>query len=366
MKTSKNINYRLWNNDEDDIIKKFYFSLNGQKEICKRLPHRNWHNINRRATKLGLRKFNYWTSEEESLLKRIYYNSTDDILMSNFPNRSMASIDIHAGIMKIRKGYANARKSKASVLLNETPETYYWIGFILADGHINKKGRLTFALSKKDKTSVENFANFVSSNIKEYKRCFRVTIQNQDILPMVCKKFSIVPRKTYYPPKLDFIHDNDLLLSLIIGYIDGDGSIRNLHQRKDFAISLHAHKSWIEIYKMFENKLYSIFEIKPRHDIERTKLDACNYVTLHIGDSRICKKIKQKAIELKLPIMKRKWDIIDLNYVSRMEKSDTNNVKINQLQKEGYSVKEIALRLNIKPSCIYQLNYRQQKLFKHK
>ena len=45
--------------------------------------------------------------------------------------------------------------NKIEKLLDETPESYYWVGYLLADGHFNKNYRLNFTQSGKDKISVE-------------------------------------------------------------------------------------------------------------------------------------------------------------------------------------------------------------------
>lgn len=345
-----------WKKYEDDVIRKFYFLPNDKEEICKRLPHRKWYNVNRRATSLGLRKLNIWTEEEEEKLKDIYYNNKDAGLKLAFPHRSMEAIDLHANNMGLRKGYKNIQESDLSILLNETPETYYWIGFILADGHISEKYRLTFALAKKDKTSVEKFASFIKSpNIRENKRCFSVSAQNQDVLPEVCKKFDIHHLKTYYPPRLDFISNPNLLLSLIIGYIDGDGCIKNLSKRKDFAIALHVHSSWINILTMFEKTLYNILDIKKRKNILMSRIGNDKYARLNIGDSRLCKKLKQKALELKLPIMERKWDKVDLNFISKQETADKRKNEVLNLYFQGKNVTEISKLLSLGYGCIYSI-----------
>lgn len=345
-----------WKKHEDDIIRKFYFSFNDKEEISKRLPHRKWHNINRRATSLGLRKLSMWTKEEEEKLKKIYHNSKDAFLKEMFPSRSMEAVDLHANNMGLKKGHKNRQESDLSVLLNENPEAYYWIGFILADGHISEKYRLQFALAKKDKSSVEKFASFIKSpNIREEKRSFSISAQNQDTLPLICKKFNISHIKTYSPPSLDFIKDPNLLLALIIGYIDGDGSIKNLSKRKDFKISIHIHSSWIDILKTFEKRLYDILEIKKRKDIILSKIGKDKYAHLNLGDSRLCKKLKQKAMEMKLPIMKRKWDKIDLNFKSKQELADERKRMVLELHAQNKRNVEISKLLGLSYSCIFNI-----------
>jgi len=49
-------------------------------------------------------------------------------------------------------------------LLENTPEAYYWIGFLMADGNFDIHGyvnRLTLFLSEKDKEHIQKFSQFI-------------------------------------------------------------------------------------------------------------------------------------------------------------------------------------------------------------
>jgi len=48
-----------------------------------------------------------------------------------------------------------------SPLLNETLEAYYWMGFIMADGHLSKQNRLTVTLAIKDSDHLLKLKEFV-------------------------------------------------------------------------------------------------------------------------------------------------------------------------------------------------------------
>lgn len=355
----------MWNKQEDEIIKKYYLLENNKDVLLNLLPHRKWNNIHKRAIALGFIKKHKWTHEEDILLERIYYNSSSDELKNHFPNRLRTSINNHACHLGLKRGYKHIRESDMSALLSETPETYYWIGFLLADGYINHdKWRLKFALAPKDANSVIDFANFIKCpNIHIYKtRHITVSAQDQEILPKLCEKFKIVSRKTYHPPSLDFITNPELLISLIVGYIDGDGCIRKLHNRKDFHIIMKCHSSWINIYHLFEKKLYEIFNINKRKERQLTKICKSGYALLNISDSRICKKLKEKALEMKLPIMQRKWDAIDLNFIGKPEQADKNKKTVIELYQQNKNFKEIMAITGLKYTCIYGILSRSNTL----
>ncbi|NPV13032.1 MAG: hypothetical protein HPY57_14800 [Ignavibacteria bacterium] len=129
------------------------------------------------------------------------------------------------------------------------------------------------------------------------------------------KKYNIQSNKTYNPPNLDSILD-DKLFSLIIGFIDGDGSITKQFKRKDAILRIKCHSSWVFILQKFLLHLYENYNGK----IPSVKINNQGYACFNITNSIILKNIKNKCLELNLPILKRKWDNIDLSRISRMEK----------------------------------------------
>jgi len=56
-------------------------------------------------------------------------------------------------------------------------------------------------------------------------------------------------------------------------------------------------------------------------DVRPPKINTQGYATLLIGNTETNKFLKQKTLELKIPILDRKWDKIDLKFVSRNVKS---------------------------------------------
>lgn len=119
----------------------------------------------------------------------------------------------------------------------------YWGGFIAADGCIDEKGnRITFSQKTEDRALLENFKQSTKYTGKIFditsggKPASQLRIVSLNWIQDVKKHFNITPRKslTLEPPNL---HISDLQLAYIIGYIDGDGSIR-LTQRgnKDYLI----------------------------------------------------------------------------------------------------------------------------------
>lgn len=246
--------------------------------------------------------------------------------------------------------------NKIEKLLEDTPEAYYWIGYLLADGHFNDNNRIKFTQNNEDKPSVERFKNFVESvcdvkytNISDDTDCASFSIMNVDVVPKIIDKFDIKSSKTYCPPNLKIFEDMDidLLAYLFIGFVDGDGHIANLHNRPDFNIRIKLHSSWLNVLKIFETRLFGI--------TGHTKIDKEGYAVFMFGDSQILKEFKKKYIlNIGFEPLKRKWDIINLDYVGKYEQSKIRFQKVKELYEQGCSVKDICEKLNLKEGLVYK------------
>ena len=143
-----------------------------------------------------------WTKEEDALLSRIYPRKNKDYILKNI-DRTWSSIILRASKFSLRRGYNEKRKSNLKVLLDESLITYYWIGFIMADGHIHGNKRLHIALSTKDKTHLLRFCNYVNyvDKVKERKvgkySHVKWSCSDFDIVGKIASKFDIKNNKTY-------------------------------------------------------------------------------------------------------------------------------------------------------------------------
>lgn len=214
-------------------------------------------------------------------------------------------------IKKLKIPRKNPRKGDALNLLSDDLNAYYWAGFLLADGHFTKTNQLVLVSSTKDKDHLEKFANFIKTTVKTYNRSVsstnyqgsetqfcRVTIQDKDICRKFVEKFDINPQKTYNPPdfrKWNFTEDQ--LKSLIIGFIDGDGSFPSPH-----TIKIECHSSWREILNFFKQSCESFFDEKilPISDENR------KYCYIYFRKAPT-EKLREFAISNKLPFLARKW-----------------------------------------------------------
>ena len=239
------------------------------------------------------------------------------------------------------------RKCDLSPLLEETPEAYYWVGFILADGHL-EDGRVSFHLGEKDIEQVKKFSRFIKWTGKfnnKGKLGIGFAAKHTEIVEKLCEKFDIKQNKTYNPPNTILKHNKKLLKCLFIGFIDGDGCISKQHKRNDCFIRIKIHKSWEKILKEF----CEIIE----YDTNHVKINKEGYCEFTISDSQIIKKIKKDT--LNLPVLKRKWNKIDNNFVSRNVTSKLLKEKIIKMLKNGEKGKIISEKLKISQSLVSKI-----------
>lgn len=259
-----------------------------------------------------------------------------------------------AGLKRVNEN--NERSSDLSILLNDSNESFYWMGFILADGCFFED-RLQITLAIKDKEHLQNFANYVKYNIslKDTKTNTTFSSKNIEICPLICEKFDIKPNKTYNPPKTIKTFTIDQQYCLLAGFIDGDGNIQNQSKgRKDYFLRIKNHSSWEHILKEFNELIY---------DRGSVKINNQGYAELNISNTEVLKSLKRKIEEYNLPIMIRKWDIIDYSFESKLVASELLKENVLKDLELGMKTKDIAIKYNAGLQNIYRIkrNYYVKK-----
>jgi hypothetical protein len=242
------------------------------------------------------------------------------------------------------------RNANLSNLLQDTPEAYYWIGFLIADGSFSNNNRLSLGISSKDEIAMKKFCSFVDGKyyIEKEGTIVRFACMDTAIVATLKEKFGIKTNKTYNPPLLSIPNDT-LFLSFFIGFIDGDGCIQNVYKRQDTAIIIKLHKTWINVLQTISARLYSICDIKQYPIV---KLNTAGYARMNITNGQVVHFLKTKALTFKLPVLLRKWDKIDLNYESRTMKSKRLKPQILILYKQGIKQQSIAQQLQVSKAWV--------------
>jgi hypothetical protein len=84
--------YRLWSDEEIDILKKNYPYVDN-KELSQLLPNRSLPSIQHKAVRLGLiKKIRWWTPKEIDILKENWATSSRPRLLKLLPNKDWSSI----------------------------------------------------------------------------------------------------------------------------------------------------------------------------------------------------------------------------------------------------------------------------------
>ena len=245
-------------------------------------------------------------------------------------------------------------------LLSSELDAFYWVGFLLADGSFNTNGTFQLGLSVKDSEHFYKFVDFINYNLailigigKESsyslgKNNISLRLQDYINVNLICQKFNIHNKKTYNPPNVEVFRSFDLnqMKSLVAGFIDGDGTIS-----KSGGIRFGCHHSWIEVLKYFATFISQDFAI--------TESLSCKGI--RINGVEAIRKFKSDLLSLNLPILKRKWDRIDENKLSRTQKTEKFYSEFKLLYMSYSKQVDIAKILGVKPAKLTKFIKRIKK-----
>lgn len=189
-----------------------------------------------------MQKNKHWTKEEEQILINNFEYASIGKLLKLLPNRSYCSIYQHGNkVLKLER----KTKDKFSInheafsVLNE--DSVYWLGFIMADGHLKKAKRdgeraLQIEVSVRDKDVLYKFKDFLQfdGNIRNASHTDKRTGKTYHSAKMQVNNVKIiedlnrlgVPYNNKTPiVQFPLCIPNDLLIHFLRGIIDGDGYI---------------------------------------------------------------------------------------------------------------------------------------------
>jgi hypothetical protein len=290
-----------------------------------------------------------WNEEKINFLKENYKKYSISELTKLLGYKSRTSVKLKKNQLGLDK--LTNRIGDLSPLLSETYQAYYWIGFIFADGHLSKEGRLSVT-SSHDKEHLQEFANFIGCKVDKTKKSkskknfkgsspyfYRVALQHCDIGEKIIKKFNMSNTKTYNPPKLKWINEDWKFFCFLIGFIDGDGNIG-----KRGYVRIENHINWNNVHLFIKNKLKS-FGIES--SVSTVYKDNSSIICV---SSKSYHFLHEKIVSYNLIVLKRKWNkkfvLGNLNFFTL--KNNIENIKKWLI--EGLNYEEISCKLN----CSYQ------------
>lgn len=352
------LNSRNWSDDQISQLRDNYTLP--RAELQALFPQRSWMAIIQKINSLGLvRKNKQWTREEDEFMRFNYFSiPTHEIAQSL--GRTVPSIIQRAINLNLKKSNAVYRNTECIKLLDDSIRSLYWIGFIFADGHISQNNRLRITLSIKDLTHLERFAKYVNSKVwitrfGKYDKC-TVSIKDVDNIKLLKELYDIHHRKTYHPPN-SVIFDNlsnQQKLAFVIGFIDGDGSIRKLSRTSSpYNIVIKNHASWLPVHNQFSNFLKDYFDVESSMN---PKLMNSGYSQLNISHSDIVYGIKTFIDENDIPVLSRKWDIISPRLPRQRNRLSLSQIsEVRELYHKGLKIHHLSKTFNISFAAIKRI-----------
>lgn len=296
---------------------------------------------------MSTQKWKRWTDEEIEWLIENYPTADYKEMKDKFKTKT------YTIKRKVKQLGLVRQKPKVNWLMYDNPESLYWTGFIMADGHISENNRLQICISNKDMEWFSRFSDLTEKPINTWRGNCISTIVNHEVFPKFKVKYDIHHKKTYNPPSLNIFEKmSDLnFISYLVGFVDGDGHIKKVHKRKDCSLHIKLHESWLEHLIFFKKRLENIFK-RPCNNTP--KINNSGYAHICFSDRVILRKLKGYTEDLNLPVMKRKWGLLNKESLakSRCEKSLEDKEKFEILYKKGFSNTEICKELNLSASTI--------------
>jgi hypothetical protein len=257
-----------------------------------------------------------WTTTEVDALKAMYETSPKKVLISTFPNRSYDAIKLQAEKFHLQKKINERIKGDLSVLLGNTNEAYYWMGFLYADGYFNHDtNRVKLTLNEKDRNHLEKFARYIScENVCDYtwsgdRKVSEVRVMDRFVFPRIVEKFLLKPKKTYNPPdNLLFLDTDEKFVAFFVGFIDADGYIKKESRPKKgngITITIKVHSSWKRILQEMSDRIHGLSNAISTKAI----INKSGYAKVAISKKSVVMFLRDKSVELNLPSLDRKWEL---------------------------------------------------------
>jgi len=263
---------------------------------------------------LSKKNQNKWSKEEDSLLIKYWPKKSKQDILNIFNNRSYESIKTRASILGLKKIDNFKNHNKLVKLLSESDESYYWIGFIMADGHISKK-TIKISLSIKDKDHLHKLIHYLGTELKlwyrkphtlgKYKTSGSYTFSVMDAytVPLLCKKFKIKSNKTEFAPRIDDIITSDYFIPWFCGFFDGDGCVLK-KEEQPVGLRIQIHSSWINVLFKITEKLNSLGVLS------RSYIDTQGYSRLVVYKKGLLPLIDM-INDYSIPLMDRKLPLLN-------------------------------------------------------
>lgn len=194
------------------------------------------------------------------------------------------------------------------IVLNESLMWFYCLGFLLADGNFDRKTkRIRLRINEKDSDVIDKIANFLHCKSLREGNMAKIDFCGNYVFDQLVNQYNIDNRKTYNPCDISSIK-GDKLIAFIVGFIDGDGSIAQRSDTKQYKINIKLHLSWENNLQYLSNYLYQYFnENSIPHTYIVTQPQGV-YVAVTWGNKNILKGLAEFIVKNNIPALERKWE----------------------------------------------------------
>lgn len=288
----------------------------------------------------------YWTEEKQIKLSDLYPYRERKEIENIFPEYTWRSIQNIANYLKIKRLSCTTRNGSIEVLFNKTFNSFYWLGFILADGCINEDGTLKVDLAIKDAEHVIKLSTYLNTKYYFYPKyksgkeggtgICRVKIKDAILGVKLRDYLGVTGIKTYVPFSLDFIRNKYQMMAFLAGFIDGDGTIY-----ENGSASIVGHSNY---FNFFENlgEILLNYKIISNFTVKISK----NTSVIHFHRKNDMQSLKEQLIRMKLPLLLRKWN--RTSYKKEINILLNNKSAIKTMRKRKISNTNICKALNYK------------------
>lgn len=244
---------------------------------------RKWVGILRLKKSPSFRNPNRVTEQEENIIREFYPDHGADHV-AKLIGKTPHAISELARKMGIKCKVSMVRKGSLEPLFNNSIESFYWLGFIAADGYVSKTGHLLISQAEQDKDNIYRLAKFLSGEVrtietssgyrKKNSTVYRLAIADKILGPKIYELFKIPlgQKKTYTEISVDFIKSQEEAMAFLCGFIDGDGSryssyfkiecdLSQLEMFKNLMDKIPQYKGYLlkQTYKKQQNKSFCLF-----------------------------------------------------------------------------------------------------------
>lgn len=220
--------------------------------------------------------------DNQGKFQKIAPSHADYFIRLTYPDTTNNTIEIST-ILNCNKNYAIQRASKIGCIREkqryktylvhnwffdiESPEKYYILGFLMADGNVTKKYTITLALAIKDKDILEKIKSYLCSalelkiitkilNNKKYQQ-IKMSFNSKLMYQQLCS-YGIIPHKTGKEYLSNMI-PQQYIPDFIRGFFDGDGTCAS----QSIKITSASETIITQIYNYFNFGTINKFQRKP-------------------------------------------------------------------------------------------------------